>query len=127
MMIEKGHGYTIQGTIDAIAHIATAMASDSETVATLTATNVKLASQLEAAEAYSKTIKDEISALRANIKPACQGQRPAKSTNNNDYCWSHGHQVHKDHTSATCKARKYRHQETSNKDNTMGGFAWGKE
>jgi hypothetical protein len=81
MMIEQGHGEAMQGTVDAIYQPATATASDHRTVATLTATNAKLASQLEASQAYIKTLKDEILALKANVKPAWQGQRPAKSTN----------------------------------------------
>jgi hypothetical protein len=46
MMIEKGRGDTMQDTVDAIAQLATATASDHATVAMLTATNDKLASQL---------------------------------------------------------------------------------
>jgi hypothetical protein len=46
------------------------MASDHGTVATLTATNAKLAMQLEAAQAFVKTIKEEIVVLNANIKLA---------------------------------------------------------
>jgi hypothetical protein len=52
-------------------------------VAMLTVTNAKLAFQLEEAQSYIKTLKDEILALKAKIKPAWQGQRPAKFTNNN--------------------------------------------
>jgi hypothetical protein len=70
MMIAQVSGDTIQYTVDAIAQLATAMASDCGTVATLTATNAKLASQLEAAQSYIKMLKDEILALKANIKPA---------------------------------------------------------
>jgi hypothetical protein len=126
MMIEQGHGDIMQNTVDAIAQLESATASDRGTVATLTANNAKLAPQLEAAQVYTTILKDEILALKAKIKPAWQGQRPAKSTNNNTYCWSHGHQAHKDHTSVTCKARKDGHQEMATKDNTMGGVAWGK-
>jgi hypothetical protein len=86
MMIEQGHGEAMQGTVDAIAQLTTVTASDSGTVATLTATNAKLASKFEAAQAYIKTLKDKILAMKAKIKPVWQGQRPAKSTNNNKYC-----------------------------------------
>jgi hypothetical protein len=126
MVIEQGTGESMQGTVDAIAQLTTTTASDRRTAATLTATNTKLSPQLEAVHAYIKTLKEEILALKAKIKPAWQGQCPAKSTNNTTYCWSHGHQVHKDHMSATCKARKDGHQDTATKDNTMGGVAWGK-
>jgi hypothetical protein len=114
-------------TFDVIAQRATVMASDLGKVTTLTMTNDKLASQLEAAQSYIKMIKDEILALKAKLKPAWQSQRPTKSTNSNTYFWSHGHQVLKDHTSATCKAKKDGQQEMVTKDNIMGGAAWGKE
>jgi hypothetical protein len=111
IMIEQGRGDTMQDTVDAIAQLATETALDCGTVATLTATNAKLTSQLEAAQLYIKMLKDEILALQAKLKPAWQGQRPAKSVNNNNYVSSHGHQLHKDHTSATCKVRKDGHQD----------------
>jgi predicted RNase H-like nuclease (RuvC/YqgF family) len=101
MMIEQGREETIQDTIDAIAQLATATASDRGTVATLTTTNANLATQLEAAQAQIAQLKDKIAALKSKIKPAWQGQRPFKTTNNDSYCWSHGYQVAKSHTSAT--------------------------
>jgi hypothetical protein len=63
MMIEQGCGEAMQGNVDTIAQLATATASDRGTVATLAATNAKLPSQLEAAQEYTKTLKDEIIAL----------------------------------------------------------------
>jgi hypothetical protein len=117
----------MQGTVNAIAQLATSMVIDRGTVATLTTTNAKLASQLEAAQAYIKKLKEENVAVKAKIKPARQGQRPEKSTNNNTYCWLQGYQVHNDHTSATCKAKKEGHKATATKVRTMGGVVWGKE
>jgi hypothetical protein len=61
------------------------------------------------------------------MKPAWQGQRPVKTTNNGSYFWSHGYQVAKSHMSATCNMKKSGHQDTANKGNTMGGVQWGKE
>jgi hypothetical protein len=43
MMIEQGRGEATQGTVNAIAQLTTATASDHGTVATLTVTNAKLA------------------------------------------------------------------------------------
>jgi hypothetical protein len=48
----------MQDTVDAIAQLATATASDRGTVATLTTTNAKLATQLEAAQAHIAQLKD---------------------------------------------------------------------
>jgi hypothetical protein len=127
MMIEHGREETMQDTVDAIAQLATATSSDHGTVATLTTTNAKLATQLEAAQAQIAQLKDEIADLKNKIKPPWQGQRPHKTTNNDSYCWSHGYQVAKLHTSATCNMKKSGHKDTATKSNPMGGVQWGKE
>jgi hypothetical protein len=51
IMIKLGRDETMQDTVDAIAQFATAADSDRGTVATLTTTNARLATQLEAAHA----------------------------------------------------------------------------
>jgi hypothetical protein len=127
MMIEHGQEEMMQDTVDDIAQLATAKSSDRGTVATLTATNAKLATQLEAAQAQIAHLKDEVADLKNKIKPAWQGQRPHKTTNNDSYCWSHGYQVAKSHTSATCNMKKSGHKDTATKSNPMGGVQWGKE
>jgi phage shock protein A len=127
MMIEQGRDESMQETVDAIAQLSTAMASYHGKVATLTTTNAKLATQLEAAHAQIAQLKNEIATLNNKIKPAWQGQQPVKTTNNGSYCWSHGYQVAKSHTSATCNMKKSGHQDAANKSNTMGGVQWGKE
>jgi hypothetical protein len=126
-MIEQGRDYSMQETVDAIAQLATATASDRGMVATLTTTNAKLANQLEAAHARIAQLKNEIAKLKNKIKPAWQVQRPAKTKNNDSYFWSHGYQVAKSHTSATCNMKKNGHQDDATKIDTMGGVQWGKE
>jgi hypothetical protein len=127
MMIEQGRDKSMQDTVDVIAQLSTATASDRGTVATLTMTNAKLATQLEAAHTQIAQLKSEIATLKNKIKPAWQGQRPVRTTNNDSYCWSHGYQVAKSHTIATCNMKKSGHQDAANKSNTMGGVQWGKE
>jgi ABC-type transporter Mla subunit MlaD len=127
MMIEQGRVETMQDTVDAIAQLATATASDLGTVATLTTTNAKLATQLEATHAQIAQLKNEIPTLKKKIKPAWQGQRHIKTTNNDSYCWSHGYQIVKSHTSATCNMKKSGHQDAANESNPMGRVQWGKE
>jgi hypothetical protein len=127
MMIEQVRDESMQDTVDAIAQLATATASDCGTVATLTTTNAKLATQLEAAHTHIAQLKNEITTLKNKIKPAWQGQRPVKTTNNDSYCWSHGYQVVKSHTSATCNMKKSGHQDAANNSSPMGGVQWGKE
>jgi hypothetical protein len=101
IMIDQVSEETMQDTVDAIAQMATATASDRGTVATLTTTNAKLATQLKAAQAQIVQLKVEIVALKNNIKPSWQSQQPIKTTNNDSYCWLHSYQVAKSHTSAT--------------------------
>jgi hypothetical protein len=117
----------MQETEEAIAQLATATASDCSTVATLTTKNARLATQLEAANALIAQLKSEIATLKIKIKPVWQGQRPAKTTNNDSYCWLYGFQASKSHTSATCSVRKTAHQENTTRIDTMGGVQWGKE
>jgi hypothetical protein len=126
-MIEQGRDDSMQETAEAIGQLATATASDWGTVATLTTTNAKLANQLEAANALIAQLKSEIATLKNKIKPVWQGQRPARTTNNDSYCWSHGYQVAKSHTSATCNVRKTGHQEAATKIDNMGGVQWVRE
>jgi hypothetical protein len=122
MMIEQGRDDKMQETAEAIAQLATATASDRGTVATLTNTNAKLANQLEAAHAFIAQLKSEIATLKIKIKPVWQGKRPARTTNNKSYCWSHGYQIAKSHTSATCNVRKTGHQEAATKIDTMEAY-----
>jgi uncharacterized protein (UPF0335 family) len=127
MMIEQHSPESMNETAEAITQLATATASDRSTVATLTTTNAKLASQLEADNARITQLKNEIATLKNKIKPVWQGQRPVRTTNNDSYCWSHGYQVAKSHTSATCNMKKSGHRDVASKSNTMGGVQWSKE
>jgi hypothetical protein len=127
MMIEQVIDESMQDTVNAIAQLATATASDRGTVATLTTTNAKLATQLEADHVLIAQLKNEIATQKNKIKPAWQVKRPVKTTNNDSFCCSHGYQVAKSHTSATCNMKKSGHQDAANKSNTMGGVQWGKE
>jgi hypothetical protein len=127
MMIEQGIYDSMQETADAIAQLTAATASDRSTVATLTTTNAKLSNQLEAAHALITKLKSKISTLKIKLKPVWQGQRPTRTTNNDSYCWSHGYQVGRSHTSASCQVRKTGHQDGATKTDSMGGVQWGKE
>jgi hypothetical protein len=73
IMVEDHH---YQGTADAIAQLEVTTASDHDTAATLTDTNVKLTLQLETLQAYVQKLHEDIVNLKLKIKPAWQGQRP---------------------------------------------------
>jgi hypothetical protein len=126
-MIEQGRDESMQDTVDAITQLATATASYRGTLPTLTTTNAKLATQLEADHVQIAQLKNEIATLKNKIKPAWQGQQPVKTMNNDSYCWSHVYQVAKSHTITTCNMKNSGHRDAANKSNTMDGVQWGKE
>jgi hypothetical protein len=74
MMIEQGCDESMQDTVDAIVQLATATASDYGTVVTLTTTNAKIVTQLEATHIQIAQLKNEIATppmpnLRISWKP----------------------------------------------------------
>jgi hypothetical protein len=85
----------MQDNVEAIAQLATATASDWGTVTTLTTTNAKIATLLEATHALIAQLKNDIATLKNKIKPSWQAQRPVKTMNNDRNCWSHDYQVAK--------------------------------
>ena len=46
---------------------------------------------------------------------------PYRCYENHNYCWTHGHHIEDDHTSATCTMPYPGHQPAATKNNTMGG------
>jgi hypothetical protein len=68
----------MQETVNAIAQLATATASDLGTVVTLTTTNAKLANQLEAAHALIAQLKNEIATLKTRSNPHDRVSDPSK-------------------------------------------------
>jgi hypothetical protein len=111
---------------EALAMMKTASATDRDTMSHLVTSNVQLSTHLveksAALAAENETIHSlhsvsrangenvSSSATRATINATAQ-VRPA--TNNEKYCWSHGYQIHADHTSMTCTRRAEGHQEAA--------------
>ena len=48
-------------------------------------------------------------------------QRTVRQHNNDNYCWTHGHDLHTNQTSVTCNWPTEGHQTTATKTNTMNG------
>jgi phage shock protein A len=69
MMIEQVRDELMNEVAEAIAQLACTTASYRGTVSTLTTTNAKLATQLEAAHALIAQLKSEIVTLKIKIKP----------------------------------------------------------
>ena len=101
-------------TAAALANLAKATASDRQAFAALVTTNGNLTKQLNDALNEIKTLKKRLAGKNRSYEP------------NNNYCWTHGYRVHKDHTSATCKNPAAGHQHDATRDNPMGGSTQGK-
>jgi hypothetical protein len=103
-----------QDTIDAIACLATATASDRHTVAVLTETNSALTKELAIVNAKLVT------ALLANSRLAVPSATSSDSRMDaRHYCWSCGYQCL--HYSSRCPCPKEGHQKGAKASNIMGG------
>ena len=100
-------------TATALANLAEATELDREAFAALVTTNSNLTKQLTEALEEIKKLKKRLNNRRA--------PEP-----NNNYCWTHGYSVHKNHTSATCRNPAAGHQREATRDNPMGGSSQGK-
>jgi hypothetical protein len=94
-----------------MANLPTATSADRETVATLTRAIATLTDKLKAKDIWAKSQEAEIRRVlgtQGNARPAAAPGptntyvRKSYTTNNENYCWSHGYQVGLNHTSANC-------------------------
>lgn len=102
----------IDEATEALANLATASAADRQAFSTLTNTIADLTAQLKAKD-------DEI----AKLKKFQVTRRPR---NNNNYCWTHGFLVGKQHTSESCHTPAPGHKKEATARNTLGGNQAGK-
>ena len=121
-----------QRTIDAIANLATATASDRATVARLTATIAELTTELK------QTQGKLVAALETNARLAASGNTPNNKENfrpsgrersgkpaNRHYCWTHGFLC--THHSGKCPDPKPGHVSNAKSRSTKGGSEANKE
>jgi hypothetical protein len=80
VMIKQGRDESMQDTAEAISQLATATASDHGTVATLTTTNSKLATQLEAAHTLIAQLKNQIATLKKQDQ-TCMARATTRQNN----------------------------------------------
>jgi hypothetical protein len=130
--------FNIQGTADAIANLATATASDCNTVAPLAETNTsqnakieQQASQLTTARMELATLKSELAKLKgtnssSNRANTSSDRRPCQFPPNTNYCWTHGYAVSQSHTSQGCAGPKEGYQREATRQDNMGGSQQGK-
>ena len=122
-------------TAKSLANLAEATQADRQAVANLTNANNTLTTQLQNVISQLSISTKEISNLKAQFSsgktPATPPPNtPAESTykhfSNNNYCWSHGHDIGNDHTSASCHFKKPGHIDTATKADTQGGKEYNK-
>jgi hypothetical protein len=132
LITTQGHGYQSANHVDqwanetaeAFANLASATASDRNTIQALVATTQDLTAQLAIKD---KTIADLRTALN-NKTPAATGrsQHGGNLPTNKNYCWTHGYILSDQHTSATCTRKAPGHVDAANRTDTKNGSTRGK-
>jgi hypothetical protein len=130
--------FDIQGTVNAIANLATATTSDRSTVARLSETNASQNAKIEQQATQLTTARMELATLRSELArlkgtnsssdrvTTSSDQRPRQFPPNTNYCWTHGYAVSRNHTSQGCAGPKEGHQREATRQNNMGGSQRGK-
>ena len=123
-------------TAGAFANLATAAASDRDVLKTLTNTNNDLLQQLAAKDT-------ELTKLRAQLNKPAPAQGHDNNNNNNEnrpprdplkkrfknqnYCWSHGYDIHPTHNSSSCNFPRDGHKKEASRTNILGGSLLAKD
>jgi hypothetical protein len=109
-------------TADAFANLATATASDRQLMANLAETNKALTKQLADKDAIIARLRQGQRQDRSNHNNNRErGQQTQRRYQNDNYCWSHGYDVHSSHTGTTCRWPKDGHKPDATRTNPMGG------
>jgi hypothetical protein len=111
-----------ESTIGALANLATATAANGGVVAALTQANSRLVKQLEETSSELRELKALLNQERRD-KRAPRSFNPSAS----NYCWTHGYEVGKTHTSLTCNTRNPGHKAEATRGENMGGSQANKE
>ncbi len=125
---------TAAPTIDrigkALENLALAASNDTTVLQQLTAANLALTVLVTSLTAANKKLADALAGNKGSAAPvtpvtpatapappkACSATRSFPG----NYCWTHGHRVNQNHTSATCTCRAPGHKEDAMTANTMG-------
>jgi hypothetical protein len=147
---QAGVSNSIEETSEALAMLATASSAHRGTMATPISTNAGLSSRLAEKISALSEANEFIIRLRAAARNNGGGgaaasigsssssgaEQSSKNnrgngrnppiTDNYNYCWSRGHQIHADHTSLTCTRCIDGNKEQATMNNTRGGHQWGR-
>jgi hypothetical protein len=111
--------------LGAFANLATATAVDRNMVSQLTEDNSQLAKQLEDNATSLKKVKALFKKERAERASGGNTNRPPHRSftpSSDNYCWLHGYNVARNHTSQTCMYPNEGHQREATKINNIHGL-----
>jgi hypothetical protein len=116
----------VTDTADAFANLATATASNRQLMADLAAINKALTKQLADKDVIIARLRGTNNTERPNnthdrIRNRAREPQTQRRYHNDNYCWSHGYDVHSSHTGLTCRWPKDGHKTEATRTNPMGG------
>jgi hypothetical protein len=108
----------------ALKNLALAASNDTTILQQLTAANLALMASVTLLTAANKKLADVLAWNKGGVAPAatpatgkgCLTNKPFPG----NYCWTHGHWVSQNHTSATCKNKAAGHKDKATSANRMG-------
>ena len=100
----------------ALDNLALAATNDKTVLEQLTAANLALTSTVATLTATNKKLADKAKSVTPGTP-----RKVTKHLRPGNYCWTHGHRVSKDHTSATCGNKAAGHKDDATLSNMMGG------
>lgn len=120
-------------TATALANLATANAADREVFCALVTNNTKLTEQLATALSEITKLTRALNTdthhrdrRTPTTTPIPTGGATPSLSRPKSYCWTHGYNVSRSHTSHNCERRAPGHQATATGNNIMGGSTDGK-
>ena len=112
-----GHPPTMDRLESALDNLALAATNDRTVLEQLTAANLALTTTVATLTATNKKLAE---GKAKSVTPGTH-KSPSKPPHPGNYCWTHGHRCSKEHTSATCGNKAAGHKDDATLSNTMGG------
>jgi hypothetical protein len=114
----------MDGIGEALENLALAALNNTTVLHQLTAANLALTASVTLLAAANKKLADVLAQNKGGTMPAAAlAPAPRKGHNKPfpvNYCWTHGHKVNQNHTSATCGHKAVGHKDDVTSANTMG-------
>jgi hypothetical protein len=112
---------TIDHLGTALDNLALAAAYDTTVLQQLTAANLALTLSNATLTAANKKLSEALAKVSAPTPGTPRPPRPVNKPFPGNYCWTHGHRISQNHTSATCGSKAAGHKDAATASNTMGG------